>query len=69
MTLLGPDQGEQACGDVGPGRLLEPEALVDQLLAGFRGAASQMAIGQDMQGLKVVITSGPTESDLILCAI
>lgn len=64
VTLLGPDQGEQACGDVGPGRLLEPEALVDQLLAGFRGAASQMAIGQDMQGLKVVITSGPTRERL-----
>ncbi|MGB8713344.1 MAG: flavoprotein, partial [Onishia taeanensis] len=29
--LLGPDAGDQACGDVGPGRMLEPEAIVDAL--------------------------------------
>ncbi|WP_192035474.1 bifunctional phosphopantothenoylcysteine decarboxylase/phosphopantothenate--cysteine ligase CoaBC [Halomonas sp. YLGW01] len=29
--LLGPDAGDQACGDVGPGRMLEPEAIVEGL--------------------------------------
>lgn len=33
--LLGPDQGEQACGDVGPGRMLEPEAIF-QLVGAHR---------------------------------
>ena len=28
IQIIGPDAGEQACGDVGPGRLLEPEAIV-----------------------------------------
>ncbi len=32
VTIFGPSSGEQACGDVGPGRMLEPEALA-QLLA------------------------------------
>ncbi|WP_224418127.1 MULTISPECIES: bifunctional phosphopantothenoylcysteine decarboxylase/phosphopantothenate--cysteine ligase CoaBC [unclassified Modicisalibacter] len=31
--LLGPDSGDQACGDVGAGRMLEPEAIVERLLA------------------------------------
>ncbi|WP_227369094.1 bifunctional phosphopantothenoylcysteine decarboxylase/phosphopantothenate--cysteine ligase CoaBC [Halomonas sp. M20] len=31
--LLGPDAGDQACGDVGPGRMLEPEAIVNALLS------------------------------------
>ncbi|WP_110667059.1 bifunctional phosphopantothenoylcysteine decarboxylase/phosphopantothenate--cysteine ligase CoaBC [Salinicola halophilus] len=30
-TLLGPDAGDQACGDVGPGRMLEPEAILSGL--------------------------------------
>lgn len=33
--LLGPDQGEQACGDVGPGRMLEPQDLCQQVLSLF----------------------------------
>ncbi|SFT78174.1 bifunctional phosphopantothenoylcysteine decarboxylase/phosphopantothenate--cysteine ligase CoaBC [Halomonas saccharevitans] len=31
--LLGPDSGDQACGDVGPGRMWEPEAIVEALLS------------------------------------
>nr|WP_298250313.1 bifunctional phosphopantothenoylcysteine decarboxylase/phosphopantothenate synthase [uncultured Halomonas sp.] len=31
--LLGPDSGDQACGDIGPGRMLEPEAILEGLLS------------------------------------
>src|SRR5690554_6674455 len=31
LHLFGPDEGEQACGDVGPGRMLEPQQLAQQL--------------------------------------
>jgi len=31
LKVLGPDSGEQACGEVGPGRMLAPEALLDHL--------------------------------------
>jgi phosphopantothenoylcysteine decarboxylase/phosphopantothenate--cysteine ligase len=31
VSVLGPDDGEQACGETGPGRLLEPDAIVAAL--------------------------------------
>ena len=52
ITLLGPDSGDQACGEVGPGRMLEPEALVEELVAFFTPRL--------LAGRKVVITAGPT---------
>lgn len=52
IALWGPAAGEQACGDVGPGRMLEPAALIE-------AAASQFATGA-LAGKKVVITAGPT---------
>ena len=52
VTLLGPDSGEQACGEVGFGRMLEPEDLLEALGARFQ--AKRLA------GLKVLITAGPT---------
>lgn len=52
VTLLGPDSGEQACGEVGQGRMLEPEALVEHLEAFF---SPKLLAGQ-----RVVMTAGPT---------
>ncbi|RAH39317.1 bifunctional phosphopantothenoylcysteine decarboxylase/phosphopantothenate--cysteine ligase CoaBC [Halomonas sp. SL1] len=54
-TLLGPDSGDQACGDVGPGRMLEPDAI----LAALSAPADRPA-----EGLHVVITAGPTREPL-----
>ncbi|ATJ84230.1 bifunctional phosphopantothenoylcysteine decarboxylase/phosphopantothenate--cysteine ligase CoaBC [Halomonas beimenensis] len=53
--LLGPDSGDQACGDVGPGRMLEPEALL---------AALSTPEDRPADGLTVVITAGPTREPL-----
>ena len=56
VTVLGPDQGEQACGETGPGRMLEPEAICRLLFpSGSRGP---------LQGKKVLITAGPTREAL-----
>jgi phosphopantothenoylcysteine decarboxylase/phosphopantothenate--cysteine ligase len=52
VFILGPDEGEQACGEIGPGRMLEPEALSDALLAYFSPKL--------LAGRKVVLTAGPT---------
>lgn len=52
MPLFGPADGLQACGDNGPGRMLEPDALAAL-------CAEQFATGQ-LAGKKVVITAGPT---------
>lgn len=61
--LLGPDSGEQACGDVGPGRMLEPEAIVARLLETAASCAESPA-EQPASGLRVVITAGPTREPL-----
>ena len=53
VRILGPASGEQACGEVGPGRMLEPAEIAAEL---FVDAPSNAAL----QGLKVVITAGPT---------
>lgn len=50
--VLGPDSGDQACGEVGFGRMLEPEVLYEELLAGL--AAKPLA------GRRVLMTAGPT---------
>lgn len=52
VKVWGPDSGEQACGDVGPGRMLEPEALAANCAACFDSGL--------LAGRKVVITGGPT---------
>jgi len=52
VTLLGPDRGEQACGEVGLGRMREPEDLLDALHARFQPKL--------LKGLKVLVTAGPT---------
>jgi phosphopantothenoylcysteine decarboxylase/phosphopantothenate--cysteine ligase len=51
-TVLGPANGAQACGDIGPGRMIEPTQLLEYLTQQFTGHA--------LQGRKVVITAGPT---------
>ena len=52
IQIIGPDAGEQACGDVGPGRLLEPKAIVAAVKARFKSRL--------LEGRRVVITAGPT---------
>ncbi|NMH59800.1 bifunctional phosphopantothenoylcysteine decarboxylase/phosphopantothenate--cysteine ligase CoaBC [Alteromonas ponticola] len=55
VAILGPADGEQACGDVGVGRMLEPMDIVNQLTT---------STAQVLQGKKVVITAGPTREEL-----
>ncbi|WP_083260172.1 bifunctional phosphopantothenoylcysteine decarboxylase/phosphopantothenate--cysteine ligase CoaBC [Marinobacter sp. X15-166B] len=52
ISIWGPDAGEQACGDTGPGRMLEPEELFARLTGGANRGA--------LAGRRVVITAGPT---------
>ncbi|WP_341938151.1 bifunctional phosphopantothenoylcysteine decarboxylase/phosphopantothenate--cysteine ligase CoaBC [Marinimicrobium sp. C2-29] len=52
ILLLGPGEGSQACGETGPGRMLEPAALAEAAAAQFETGA--------LAGRRVVITAGPT---------
>jgi phosphopantothenoylcysteine decarboxylase/phosphopantothenate--cysteine ligase len=56
MNLVGPAAGEQACGDVGPGRMEQPAVI----------AASAAALFQSglLQGRRVLISAGPTQEAL-----
>jgi phosphopantothenoylcysteine decarboxylase/phosphopantothenate--cysteine ligase len=54
--IFGPAEGEQACGDVGLGRMLEPTQLAEQSAALFEAGY--------LAGLKFVITGGPTREAL-----
>ena len=50
--IFGPAQGEQACGEVGPGRMLEPDELVEAVSALFETGV--------LAGRQVLISAGPT---------
>jgi phosphopantothenoylcysteine decarboxylase/phosphopantothenate--cysteine ligase len=56
VTVLGPAEGDQACGETGPGRMLEPTAIVDALYA----RQSAKTAGGALAGRKVLVTAGPT---------
>lgn len=55
VRFIGPDAGSQACGDVGPGRMVEPAEVATRL---DQGTASSVA--GLLAGLTVVVTAGPT---------
>ena len=52
VQVLGPDAGEQACGEVGAGRMLEPAVLVEEL--------SDFFTPKTLQGKRILMTAGPT---------
>ena len=52
VTVLGPDSGEQACGEIGDGRMLEPAELLAEVIAHFQI--------KNLRGRKVLMTAGPT---------
>ena len=56
--FVGPEEGDMACGEHGPGRMSEPEAIVDAVQTALAPAAGPLA------GLHVIVTSGPTHEPI-----
>jgi phosphopantothenoylcysteine decarboxylase/phosphopantothenate--cysteine ligase len=56
VGILGPADGDQACGDIGSGRMLEPHELRDILVASFGE--------QPLRGRRVLVSAGPTYEDI-----
>jgi phosphopantothenoylcysteine decarboxylase/phosphopantothenate--cysteine ligase len=54
IAFIGPDEGDMACGEYGPGRMAEPEAIAEAVMARLDPAAKPLA------GKRAVVTSGPT---------
>ncbi len=57
IRVLGPASGEQACGEVGVGRMLEPTQIAEEIYAA-------LPVDGVLKGLKVVITAGPTREGI-----
>jgi len=56
LSFIGPAEGEQACGDIGPGRMVEPNEIVSLISSSTnRGILS---------GLTITITAGPTREQI-----
>ncbi len=70
VAFVGPDEGEMACGEFGPGRMAEPEAILAAIQAALKGKtaaaplkavapASRPADGP-LKGKRALVTAGPT---------
>ena len=53
VLFIGPDSGEQACGDIGEGRMSEPDFIALQIAKSFTSSI--------FNGKKILITAGPTK--------
>ena len=57
FEVIAPEQGLLACGDVGDGKMPREEVLVQYILR-------EIAYEKDMEGLKVLVTAGPTQESI-----
>ncbi len=53
VLFIGPDSGEQACGDIGEGRMSEPDFIATKIAESFTSSL--------LNGKKILITAGPTK--------
>jgi phosphopantothenoylcysteine decarboxylase/phosphopantothenate--cysteine ligase len=58
VTVIEPDEGEMACGEFGPGRLPEPDRIVEAILHLVSGEAPRL------RGKHVIVTAGPTHEPI-----
>ncbi|ACL97292.2 bifunctional phosphopantothenoylcysteine decarboxylase/phosphopantothenate--cysteine ligase CoaBC [Caulobacter vibrioides] len=55
VRFVGPEEGAMACGEFGPGRLAEPEAIFAAIMAALEGPAAR-----PLEGKRALVTAGPT---------
>ena len=59
VRIVGPDEGEMACGEFGPGRLASPEVIVAAILDALQHAKPRPLLGR-----RILVTAGPTVEPL-----
>ncbi len=68
LQVLEPEEGEQACGEVGTGRMPEPTSICEQALVFLKhqeqASQDREALQKFWSGKKVLITAGPTYEDI-----
>ena len=62
--ILGPAEGDQACGETGPGRMMEPDELADALEAHFAAQDDGSNPVGTLAGVRVLVTAGPTREHI-----
>jgi phosphopantothenoylcysteine decarboxylase/phosphopantothenate--cysteine ligase len=60
VTILDPDEGPMACGEYGPGRLPEPEAILREI----QQALTVPGLDQTLAGKHILVTAGPTHEPI-----
>ncbi len=55
VSFVGPDEGAMACGEFGPGRMAEPQAIFEAIIAALTGPAAR-----PLAGKRAIVTAGPT---------
>ena len=60
VTVLGPGSGAQACGEVGDGRMSEPQSIADDVLQSLATVATPATSPGALAGVRAVVTAGPT---------
>ena len=63
VLFVGPDEGEMACGEYGPGRMAEPAAILDSIERLLGAKVAELLAGP-LNGRRVLITSGPTHEPI-----
>jgi phosphopantothenoylcysteine decarboxylase/phosphopantothenate--cysteine ligase len=68
VHIIEPDEGEMACGTIGPGRLSEPDSIVaaalEILRSGYRATTNGGAAHHDLTGESILITAGATREPI-----
>ncbi|HLH11463.1 MAG TPA: bifunctional phosphopantothenoylcysteine decarboxylase/phosphopantothenate--cysteine ligase CoaBC [Methylovirgula sp.] len=64
VLFAGPEDGEMACGEYGPGRMSEPHAILAAIRVALESNTSIPLPGRLLSGRRVVVTSGPTREPI-----
>jgi len=64
VRIIEPDQGEMACGTIGPGRLSEPERIVSAALEILGQSSAPSTAAKDLTGESILITAGATREPI-----
>jgi phosphopantothenoylcysteine decarboxylase/phosphopantothenate--cysteine ligase len=60
VRFVGPDEGSMACGEFGPGRMAEPQAIFEGAISLMERAPEPGAASLPLRGRRVLVTAGPT---------
>jgi phosphopantothenoylcysteine decarboxylase / phosphopantothenate---cysteine ligase len=67
VLFVGPEEGDMACGEYGPGRMSEPASILAAIAAAFQGETRVALPGtadHPLKGRRIVVTSGPTHEPI-----